>query len=61
MQLYCAFGVHLALFVEAERFWRLAEQFGFLRVVLIEGQATTIQGLQRQFPGFFSSVGPQFR
>jgi len=43
MKLYSTFGVHLALFIEAERLLRLTEQGGFLRVVFLEGQATTIQ------------------
>lgn len=58
MKLYSTFGVHFALFVETERLLRLAEQLGFIRVVLLKRQTATIQVLERQFPGFFRSVRP---
>ncbi|CAI8916711.1 hypothetical protein EMIT0P253_440011 [Pseudomonas sp. IT-P253] len=59
--LYSAFGVHLAMVVKTERFLWLAEQFGFFRLVFVEGQTATIQVLQCQFPGFFRGEWPQFR
>src|SRR5690242_11456542 len=61
VKLYRSPGVHFTLVVEAIRLLRLAEQFGFFRMVLVEGQSATVQRLQRQFPGFFSRVRAKLR
>ena len=61
MQLYGPLGAHFTLGIETECLLWLAEQFGFFRMVFLEGQAATVQRFKRQFAGFFRRLRAQFR